>query len=401
MMLNVDNAVNTVYGIEGNITNDGVSAIGIRMFATGSTSATKHGGIFAADGTGPENYGGEFSATFSDVCYGVKAFANYSNTYSYGVNSEALGGDYSYGVFASATGSAILNCGVNGTAINSATTDNIGVRGEAQYGALTYGVYGKASGNPTPACSNTSCNQAGVYSNGDMFTMGTMYQTSDVTLKTNLNPLDSIAYLLNQINVKTFEFDSVNYPMLTLPKGVQYGLIAQELEQVLPEFVKTFTEPATYDSTGQVITNPVSFKSVSYVNFVPLLLAGFKEQQNRITLLENQLAALIPITPVINPTPASNHQKVTLSNINSIILNQNDPNPFIESTRITFQIPDEVRDAKIIFTSSTGSIINTVIINERGAGELEVYSSELSKGLYTYTLVCDGKVISSKKMVKQ
>ena len=96
-----------------------------------------------------------------------------------------------------------------------------------------------------------------------------------------------------------------------------------------------------------------------------------------------------------------NKQKIELSNQQGIILNQNDPNPFTESTRITFQIPDEVRDAKIIFTSTTGTIINTAIITERGFGELEVYSSELSKGLYNYTLICDGKIIATKKMVKQ
>ena len=87
--------------------------------------------------------------------------------------------------------------------------------------------------------------------------------------------------------------------------------------------------------------------------------------------------------------------------MSSIILNQNDPNPFTESTRITYQVPEDVREAKIIFTNSSGSIINTVIVNERGTGELEVYSSDLSKGIYNYTLVCDGNVIATKKMVKQ
>ena len=122
-----------------------------------------------------------------------------------------------------------------------------------------------------------------------------------------------------------------------------------------------------------------------------------KEQKIVIDSLIDALQNPTPL-PVINP---QNSQKISLSNVSSIILNQNDPNPFTESTRITFQIPDEIRDAKIIFTSTTGSIINTAIINERGAGELEVYSSELSKGLYNYTLVCDGKVIATKKMVKQ
>jgi len=44
---------------------------------------------------------------------------------------------------------------------------------------------------------------------------------------------------------------------------------------------------------------------------------------------------------------SSRSNNVDLSN--SIILNQNDPNPFAEETRITFTIPESIRDAKIVF----------------------------------------------------
>lgn len=94
-------------------------------------------------------------------------------------------------------------------------------------------------------------------------------------------------------------------------------------------------------------------------------------------------------------------QRIELSNKKGIILNQNEPNPFSESTTIRFTIPEEVKEAKIIFTSISGSVINTATIIERGDGLLEVYSSELSKGLYNYTLIVDGKIISTMKMVKQ
>ena len=40
------------------------------------------------------------------------------------------------------------------------------------------------------------------------------------------------------------------------------------------------------------------------------------------------------------------------------------------------------------------------VIESRGEGSLVVFASDLSSGLYTYTLVCDGKVIDTKKMVK-
>ena len=38
---------------------------------------------------------------------------------------------------------------------------------------------------------------------------------------------------------------------------------------------------------------------------------------------------------------------IELTSENSIILNQNDPNPFAEQTRISFNVPTDVMEAKI------------------------------------------------------
>ena len=55
------------------------------------------------------------------------------------------------------------------------------------------------------------------------------------------------------------------------------GVIAQEIEEVLPEVV---TE------------NPGGLKSVSYGNIVGLLIEAIKEQQVRIEILENRNAQI-------------------------------------------------------------------------------------------------------------
>ena len=81
-------------------------------------------------------------------------------------------------------------------------------------------------------------------------------------------------------------------------------------------------------------------------------------------------------------------------------LNLNDPNPFSESTSISYFIPETVKDAKIMFSDNKGTVLRTAKIETTGDGVLEVYASELSSGIYTYTLICDGKVIESKKMMK-
>ena len=84
-----------------------------------------------------------------------------------------------------------------------------------------------------------------------------------------------------------------------------------------------------------------------------------------------------------------------------IILDQNSPNPFAEQTTITYTIPESVHDAKIMFYTNNGTILKTIEVTERGAGSVVVYASNLSEGLYSYTLIADGKIIDTKKMICQ
>jgi hypothetical protein len=92
---------------------------------------------------------------------------------------------------------------------------------------------------------------------------------------------------------------------------------------------------------------------------------------------------------------------VNLSDRNSIVLNQNVPNPFAESTIITFSIPTSVQKAQIHFYDGQGKLINSVDIIERGNGQLNVFANDLSTGVYTYSLVADGQIVSTKRMVKE
>ncbi|MBP7822191.1 MAG: tail fiber domain-containing protein, partial [Saprospiraceae bacterium] len=285
---------------------------------------------------------------------------------------------------------------------------NVGIFAKADFAAQSIGVWGQVP--TTTSCSGGSlCSNMAVYSDGYAFTnTAAWYSSSDSSIKTNIQPLTDYWNILENINGYRYEYDtSLNSTTnLNLASGTNVGLIAQEVENVLPEVVREFIAPGSIESDGTV-KNDYQVKAIGYTGLIPVLVEAIKDLKAQIdSLIANSSSQRLmndSNTPEnqITKSEIVNNQKIVLSNQQGIILSQNDPNPFTESTRITFQIPDEVKDAKIIFTSTTGAIINTAIINERGAGELEVYSSELSKGLYNYTLVCDGKVIASKKMLKQ
>jgi hypothetical protein len=90
-----------------------------------------------------------------------------------------------------------------------------------------------------------------------------------------------------------------------------------------------------------------------------------------------------------------------LSNKNRIVLNQNVPNPFAESTEITYNIPESFTKAQLQFSDVNGTLIQTVDITNAGKGSLTVFADDLRHGIYSYRLVVDGKTIDTKKMIKE
>jgi hypothetical protein len=92
------------------------------------------------------------------------------------------------------------------------------------------------------------------------------------------------------------------------------------------------------------------------------------------------------------------NQEIDLSD-GEVILNQNVPNPVYDQTVITYYIPDNVNQAKVMFYNMSGKLIRTVNISTKGEGTITVNTANLSKGVYTYSIVADDKVIDSKKMI--
>lgn len=88
---------------------------------------------------------------------------------------------------------------------------------------------------------------------------------SDLTLKTNVEPLANSIEIIRQINPVKFEWKSNN--------KIGYGVIAQEIENLLPEIVQ--------DSGG--------IKSVSYMQLIAFLLNAIKEQDQDIQLLKSKI----------------------------------------------------------------------------------------------------------------
>ena len=95
--------------------------------------------------------------------------------------------------------------------------------------------------------------------------------TSDDRLKDNITPIPDSLTKISQIAGVEFDWNEKAYSHL---EGHDVGVIAQQLEEVLPEAVSTRDD---------------GYKAVKYEKIIPLLIEGLKEQEKRITLLEEKI----------------------------------------------------------------------------------------------------------------
>jgi hypothetical protein len=82
------------------------------------------------------------------------------------------------------------------------------------------------------------------------------------------------------------------------------------------------------------------------------------------------------------------------------VLEQNTPNPFNQATTIGYSIATPFAKAAIVFTAANGDVIQSVAVTNAGKGQINVSAGLIAKGVYSYSLVIDGKVIDTKQMIK-
>ncbi len=80
-------------------------------------------------------------------------------------------------------------------------------------------------------------------------------------------------------------------------------------------------------------------------------------------------------------------------------LGENHPNPFNENTTIEFYLADGVKDAKIYIYNMNGTQLKSYELHQKGNESIIIIRGEFNPGMYMYTLITDGKVIDTKRMI--
>jgi hypothetical protein len=104
---------------------------------------------------------------------------------------------------------------------------------------------------------------------GSLWVNGVTY-SSDERFKKNISTISSPLKKLMQINGVEYEMNAASFPKNNFTTGRQIGLLAQNVEKIIPE----------------AVTENNGYKGVDYARLVPLLIESIKEQQKQIDELK-------------------------------------------------------------------------------------------------------------------
>ena len=281
----------------------------------------------------------------------------------------------------------------NGFGVLAEATGPSGFGAEA-YSSQSYGLWA-GTGDATSYAA---------YFSGDVFTSGD-YLGSDEKLKQNIKDFSGAMDIINRLHPKQYEYSRHdNYKLMNLPQGTHFGLIAQDVEKLLPGLVKEtkfFTAKSNPGRTEELKNLPdIEFKALNYTELIPLIIKGMQEQQQAISNLQQENEAFRQqINELKQIILASANSSAATSNTNAGTswLLQNAPNPFDQNTTIRYNVPVLIKKAQLMIYTMDGRLVRSFSLNS-GMNTFTINAGSLSEGQYVYTLLVDGKKVDTKTM---
>jgi hypothetical protein len=320
---------------------------------------------------------------------------------------ENSGISNAWGILGQSYGSGAEVCGVRGEGAGNGSVRafggafisgggssyNIGVYGNCldDNATLNAGVFGDALGLQ---------NAWAGYFEGRVFASGGYYQGSDRNLKKDIRPIANSLSIIEKLNPVNYSFDVAANKYLGLPDEKQYGFISQEIREIMPELTKLVRHPAKLDNAGKELMPAKEILTLNYNGFIAILAKGIQEQQVMINELKsaNDLQQQ-QIDELMRKASTATGIGEPNSGNGEAIMAQNEPNPFTHETVVKYTLPQSVSSAFMAVYDLTGKQITTFPINEKGSSSLTITSEKLAAGIYIYSIVADGKLVDSKRMI--
>lgn len=323
----------------------------------GSNNVNGYNNVFMGRTAGQGNTSG-FENTFVGRSAGIKNTSGKNNAafgYMAGpsvgtlTNATAIGNK----AYVTASNSLVLGS-ING--VNGATADTkVGIRTTAPgYTLHVNGTAAKPGG-------------------------GSWTAASDKRLKQNVQDFKQGVEILSKIKPVSFRYNG----KAGLPTDKVYvGVIAQDMQNILPASVGEFTYPGENGSVEKYLDFDAT--ALTYI-----LINSVKELKQENDMLKEELASI---------------KDLLISNLNEsgdgdVKLWQNVPNPYSGSSTIKYRIPKNTTNAAIKIYTSSGMEIKSFDISGNTIGEITLSSDMFSSGTYLYSLYVNGMRRESKKLI--
>ncbi len=153
-----------------------------------------------------------------------------------------------------------------------------------------------------------------------------------------------------------------------------YGIEPKEMQKLFPDLVQE-------DKDGNF--------NINYVELIPLLLMKVQELSAEVEELKAS-----PKAKTLSSMKNTSDEETL-----EAILYQNNPNPFTEVTKVEYQLPQTTQSATLYIYNMNGLQVAEYPILTFGNGYVSVSAGALDAGMYLYSLVADGQVIDTKRMI--
>lgn len=334
------------------------------------------------------------NVAYSDTTYHVSLALHNPASGCYNIGGEGV----AYSPTTRNTGRAF---GLRGVAGNCTSGYNFGVLGALQGSQGGAAVFGTTSGKTLGL--SVDGRYAGYFDGNVKVTgslQGNVVNSADVNAKNTqtLRPinsaLDGIAsanpfmYMVStQVPVPgigtvpdsslTGTTIPISEPLVSLGKS-QYALDVNAVKQCFPDLIIRDTQGNEY---------------VNYTQLVPILVQAIKELKTELDDLKEAVAS--SGTRKVNA--ATNIATNTLDEGWGSI-SQNTPNPFTGQSTVRVSVPDDASDAYVDILTLNGASVKRIPVSN-GLSEVSLSSFEFAPGTYLYTLVVNGKVSETRRMI--
>ena len=209
--------------------------------------------------------------------------------------------------------------------------------------------------------------------------------------------LRPVSYVVDKTEVNKFLHLTDSASSQTETKVIpmrQTGFIAQEVDALVKKTGYVFSGVDAPKNENDPYGIRYAAFVVPLVKAVQELSANVEEQK---TLIEQQQKQIEVLLAGLNSKIEIENKEV--SGASRAFLLQNSPNPFTSETEIRMTLGETVGNATVMIYSLEGKEMKRIPVNDRGEVSVRISGNELPAGVYLYSLISDGKVVDTKRMI--